>query len=168
MSDSIEHRLTRIEDRQALEQLRGAYCHLVDSRRWEALADLFTQDGEFIGFAHAIGRPQILSFFRDTVSGLNEAMWHFCTNPTLTIEGETATGQLSLQYLSRKGGVSYVSAGHYDDSFRKEGGRWRFRRRKLTFYYYAPLSEGFVGAPTYIRPDGTPLTGPEIEARLSA
>jgi ketosteroid isomerase-like protein len=164
--NDVSRRIQAIEDRHALADLRGHYCHLVDDRDWEALAALFCDDGEFIGFAHAKGRSEILRFFRNTVDGLTDGMWHFCTNPTLTLEGDAASGRLTLQYLSVKDGVSYVSAGHYDDEFRREDGVWKFRRRRITFYYYAPLTAGFVGEPTYIRTDGTPLTPAERTERL--
>ncbi|PZQ46361.1 MAG: nuclear transport factor 2 family protein [Rhodovulum sulfidophilum] len=157
--EAIERRLRALEDHQQIAQLRARYCHVLDDRDWPALAALFTEDGEFHGLASAIGRAGILAFFGGTVDRLAEGFWHFCSNPTVDLAGDTATGRISMQYLSVKQGVSYVSAGHYDDVFRREGGVWRFARRRITFYYYAPLSEGFVGAPTYITPEGVPLPG---------
>lgn len=155
--NDFEQRLRRIEDRQAIAELRAYYCHVLDDRNWEQLAQLFTEDGEFQGLAHVTGRAAILRFFRDTVSTIAEGFWHFCTNATVSLDGDRATGRISMQYLSVKKGVSYVSAGHYDDELRREGDIWRFRKRKITFYYFAPLSEGFTGRPTYITPEGKPL-----------
>lgn len=156
MSD-LEARLRAVEDRQAIAELRAHYCHVLDARDWDALAELFTEDGEFRGLAHVTGRAAIHTFFSTTVQNLAEGFWHFCTNATVQLDGDTATGRTSMQYLSVKKGVSYVSAGHYDDDLRREDGVWRFRSRRITFYYFAPLSEGFVGAPQYITPDGRPL-----------
>jgi hypothetical protein len=152
----IEARIAALEDRADIAELRARYCHVLDDRNWEALADLFTKDGEFDGLARVKGRENILSFFRDTVSGIAEDFWHFCTNPTLSLDGNRAHGRIAMQYLSVKGGVSYNSAGHYDDLFARENGVWKFARRKITFYYFAPVSEGFTGQPTYIHPDGRP------------
>lgn len=154
---TIEDRLRAIEDRLAIGELRARYCHVLDERDWDALAQLFTADGEFQGLAHVVGRSAIHRFFSQTVDRLAEGFWHFCTNPTVDLDGDLATGRTSMQYLSVKNGVSYVSAGHYDDAFRREDGLWRFVRRKITFYYFAPLSEGFVGTPRYITPEGLPL-----------
>ena len=58
-----------------------------------------------------------------------------------------ATGRVTLEYLSATDGVSYVSAGHYDDVMRKIGGQWRFASRKITFYYLSPLTQGWSGRP---------------------
>lgn len=152
----IEKRLAALEDGREIDQLRAHYCHVLDDRDWDGLANLFTEDGEFEGLAHVKGRENIRAFFRDTVSGIADAFWHFCTNPTLTLQGDRAQGRISMQYLSVKQGVSYNSAGHYDDEFRRENGLWKFARRRITFYYFAPVSKGFTGQPNYINPDGTP------------
>lgn len=161
----LEQRIGAIEDRMAITELRAHYCHVLDDRDWNGLAGLFTQDGEFQGLAHVKGRDEVLRFFRDTVDGIAQGFWHFCTNATVKLDGITATGRISMQYLSVKNGVSYVSAGHYDDEFRKEDGVWRFRKRKITFYYFAPLTEGFVGRPVYIDPQGLPLDAEAQAAR---
>lgn len=164
----LETRMRAAEDRAELAQLRAHYCHVLDDRDWAGLAELFTEDGEFDGLAHAKGRAEIHAFFSGTVAGIAEGFWHFCTNPTIHLDGDTATGRISMQYLSVKKGVSYVSAGHYDDTFHRVNGVWKFRKRQITFYYFAPLSEGFVGSPTYIATDGRPLTTDEITARMAA
>lgn len=156
MSD-LDARLRAVEDRQAISQLRAHYCHVLDDRDWDGLARLFTEDGEFQGLAHVTGRDEIHKFFSTTVDTLAEGFWHFCTNATIDLQNDTASGRTSMQYLSVKKGVSYVSAGHYDDELRRENGIWRFRKRKITFYYFAPLAEGFVGSPQYITPEGVPI-----------
>ena len=156
MTPDIETRLKALEDRAEIAELRARYCHVLDQRDWDALAQMFTEDGEFDGLAHARGRAEIHQFFSGVVDGLAEGFWHFCTNPTVQIDGDRATGRISMQYLSVRQGVSYVSAGHYDVRLERVDGAWKFRARKITFYYHAPLSEGFVGKPGYIHIDGTP------------
>ncbi|WP_138470193.1 nuclear transport factor 2 family protein [Poseidonocella sp. HB161398] len=154
---TVEERLQALEDRAEIAQLRAHYCHVLDHRDWPALAELFTADGEFQGLAHAKGRAEILHFFSKTVDPMAEGFWHFCTNPTVHLDGDRATGRISIQYLSQVSGTSYVSAGHYDDTLMREDGVWKFRKRQITFYYMAPLAEGFTGRPTYIDIDGRPL-----------
>jgi hypothetical protein len=151
---TIEERLRRVEDQLEIGQLRATYCHLLDERRWDAFVDLFTEDGCFEGLATVQGREQLLRFFGGTVPSLGEGFWHFCTNGTVHLDGDTATGRISMEYLSVKDGISYVSAGHYDDVMLRVDGHWKFKSRRITFYYFAPLSEGFVGRPTLIDVDG--------------
>lgn len=157
-SGDMERRIQLLEDRAEIAQLRAHYCHVLDDRNWEELARLFTEDGEFQGLAHAVGRAEILHFFSQTVANIAEGFWHFCTNPTVHIDGDQATGRISMQYLSLKDGQSYVSAGHYDDTLQRVDGEWKFKKRQITFYYYSTLEKGFVGQPTYIHVDGTPIT----------
>lgn len=156
MTTDIEARIRALEDRAEIAQLRATYCHLLDQRDWPAFVDLFTEDGEFNGLAHAKGKTEIMSFFSGFVDGMAEGFWHFCTNATIHLDGDRATGRISMEYLSLKKGVSYVAAGHYDDRMERVNGVWKFRERKITFYYHAPLAEGFTGKPTYIHIDGTP------------
>lgn len=158
MSD-LEQRIAALEDRADIARLRAQYCHVLDDRDWPSLAEMFTPDGVFDGLARVEGREAILRFFRDTVGPMAEGFWHFCTNATMDLAGDRATGRISMEYLSLKQGVSYVCAGHYDDVLHKIDGRWHFASRKITFYYHAPLSEGFVGGPAYITPEGRPRAG---------
>lgn len=146
----LETRLTRIEDELAIGQLRARYCHLLDDMQWEEFVDLFTEDGEFDGLSKVQGRDALMRFFSHDVPKIAERFWHFCTNGTVEINADMAVGRISMEYISTTNGVSYVSAGHYDDVMLKEGGRWKFKSRKITFYFYSPLSEGFTGAPPKI------------------
>lgn len=155
----LEARLRRVEDRQEIAELRARYCHVLDGRRWDELAELFTEDGVFDGLARVEGREAIRRFFSTRVPALGEGFWHFCTNGTVDLDGDRAAGRISMEYLSVKDGVSYVSAGHYDDELARVDGRWRFRVRRIEFYYFAPLSEGFVGQPQRITPEGVPIDG---------
>lgn len=153
---TAEQRLRRLEDVDAINQLRARYCHLLDERAWDEFVDLFTPDGSFRGLAEANGHDELKTFFGKTVPRLGEGFWHFCTNGTIDVDGDRATGRISMEYLSVKQGVSYVSAGHYDDVLVRVGDQWKFKSRDLTFYYFAPLTEGFVGRPQAIDIYGNP------------
>ncbi|RKK05245.1 nuclear transport factor 2 family protein [Pseudoroseomonas wenyumeiae] len=144
---SLEQRIQRIEDELAIGQLRARYCHLLDDRNWPAFIDLFTEDGVFQGLDAVRGHAALMDFFSRRVPELTEDFWHFCTNGTVEIEGDAAKGRITLEYLSVTDGVSYVSAGHYDDVMVRRDGRWRFQSRVITFYYLAPLSQGWAGRP---------------------
>lgn len=144
---TIEERLRLVEDQLEIAQLRARYCHLLDESRWDEFVDLFTDDGVFEGLEAVSGRDELHAFFSQRVPKIAEDFWHFCTNGTIEVNGETATGRISMEYLSTTKGVSYISAGHYDDVLRHVDGRWRFASRKITFYFLTPLSEGWAGRP---------------------
>ena len=144
---TLEERLRRVEDELAIGRLRARYCHLLDDRDWPAFVDLFTEDGVFRGLKAVQGRDALLRFFGTDFPETTERFWHFCTNGTVEIDGDRATGRITLEYLSVVGDVSHAAAGHYDDVMQRVDGRWRFRSRAITFYYFAPLGEGWTGRP---------------------
>lgn len=146
MSTSLEARIQRIEDELEISQLRAHYCHLLDNKEWDAFVDLFTEDGVFQGLNKVEGKQQLMQFFSVDVPKIADHFWHFCTNGTIDIDGDEATGRISMEYISITNGVSYVSAGHYDDVCVRIDGKWKFKSRKITFYFYSPFSEGFTGS----------------------
>jgi hypothetical protein len=143
--NSLEERLRLVEDQLEIAQLRARYCHLLDERRWDDFVQLFLPDGVFDGLEAVRGHAAIYEFFSQRVPKLAQDFWHFCTNGTVEVDGDVATGRISMEYLSSTSGVSFVSAGHYDDVMRRLDGRWRFVSRKITFYFLSPLSEGWAG-----------------------
>jgi hypothetical protein len=144
---SVEERLKLVEDQLEIQQLRARYCHLMDDRKWDEFVLLFTEDGLFQGLEAVRGRANLREFFGVTFPAMAEDFYHFCSNGTVTVDGDNATGRITLQYLSVVGGQSYVSAGHYDDTLVRIDGQWKFAARILTFYFLSPLSAGWAGRP---------------------
>lgn len=142
-----EARLRRIEDELAIGQLRARYCHLLDDMQWPDFVDLFTEDGSFEGLSRVQGRAALMQFFSVDVPRIAERFWHFCSNGTVDLAGDTATGRISMEYLSVTQGRSYISAGHYDDVMVRTPDGWKFRSRRITFYFYSPCAEGYTGLP---------------------
>lgn len=145
MQPDIEARVLAVEDRLAIADLRGRYCQLLDNREWDAFADLFTSEGVFDGLHRVVGRGAIHRFFSEDVPRIAEQFWHFCSNGTLDLAGDRATGRISMEYWSVTDGVSFLSAGHYDDVLERVNGQWKFASRKITFYFYSPVKDGFTG-----------------------
>lgn len=152
MPNSIEKRLRQVEDQLEIQQLRARYCHLLDDRKWDEFVLLFAEDGLFQGLEAVRGRADLREFFGVTFPQMAEDFYHFCSNGTAIIDGDEAKGRITLQYLSVINGESYVSAGHYDDTFVRVDGEWKFAARILTFYFLSPLSEGWAGRPFPGRP----------------
>jgi hypothetical protein len=144
---SAEERLRQVEDRLEIQDLRGRYCQLLDDRKWDDFVLLFTADGLFQGLDTVRGRANLRKFFGEQFPQMADDFYHFCSNGTIQVNGDAATGRISLQYLSVIKGASYVSAGHYDDTFARVDGRWLFASRILTFYFLSPLNEGWAGRP---------------------
>ncbi len=144
---AIEERLLRLEDIAAIADLRARYVHHLDNREWDAFIDLFVPDGSFEGLARVQGHAELRHFFSQEVTAMQDQFWHFCTNGTAYVNGDRATGRLSMEFISVTKGVSYVSAGHYDDELVRTDSGWKFQSRRITFYFYSPLKDGFTGVP---------------------
>jgi hypothetical protein len=143
MSGALEQRVTAVEDRLAISQLRSLYCYYVDQRRWDDLAALFTEDCEFKGRLDLVkGRDALVEYFTRAVQAM-EASWHRTLNETLVLDGDTASGSAYFDAPAVVNGVAMLSAGRYDDEFAKQDGSWRFKRRTISFFYFTPFSEGW-------------------------
>jgi hypothetical protein len=141
MTQDLEARIARIEARIAISELRARYAFLVDQSHAEEAADLFTEDGEFHGPVKSyVGREQHLKHYsHQAMSG----MWHFVANEIIDIDGDAATGQCYCYMPCVFEGESYVCACRYDDVLVRHNGKWKFKRRTVTFYYFVPLKEGW-------------------------
>lgn len=145
MSDlSLEERITRLEDQQAIQQLRARYCQYLDDGRWEELAALFTADGAFIGLSTARGRMEMLEFFPRLNATSVTSWWHFSSNETIELTGNEATGQTWLLQPCVVEGEAQLAAGRYEDKMVKnDAGTWLFSERKVSFFFWGPLADGW-------------------------
>lgn len=147
---SLEERVKRVEDLHELQQLRARYCQLLDDGRWEQLADLFTEDGAFKGLSTARGRAEMLEFFPTLNSTSVTAWWHFSSNETLELhpgtdgEADRASGTTWLLQPCVVHGESQIAGGRYQDQMiRGVDGVWRFVERKVSFFFWGPLDQGW-------------------------
>lgn len=148
---SLGQRVQRLEDLQAIQQLRASYCQCLDDGRWDELVQLFTEDGAFVGLATARGREELRTFFADLQQGSLTAWWHFSSNETIELTGDSATGQTWLLQPCVVDGQSQLAAGRYiDQMVRCADGSWRFTERKVRFFWWVDLESGWdAGRFTY-------------------
>ncbi|RCW45755.1 uncharacterized protein (TIGR02246 family) [Halopolyspora algeriensis] len=141
----LEARIRRLEDIEEIRQLRARYCQYLDDGRWSELAELFTADGAFVGLSTARGRDELRTFFAELQSGPLQAWWHFSSNETITVDGDEARGETWLDQPCVVDGEAHIAAGRYqDDVVRDSDGQWRFRERKVTFFFWGPLASGWA------------------------
>ena len=139
-SDSLEARVRRLEDIDAIRRLLQDYRTCLDGKDFRGYADLFAADGEFIagpgGEIHAKGRDAIFELV-DGMRGslLTDALGddcHAAVNDRIDVDGDGATATSTWVYLVRgEGDVPEVSkVGRYNDVLTREDGRWKFLRRE--------------------------------------
>lgn len=182
----VEARLRRLEDAHAIAQLRARYCQALDDGRWTDLAATFTADGAFVGLSTARGTEGLIEFFSALADGPISAWWHFSSNETVGLaagndgsDGDTATGETWLWQPCVRDGVAEIAAGRYRDTLVRDGGRWLFSERRVSFFFWSDLREGWrrgdFALPSaaaaadeihqlLVREDGTSATGAETSS----
>jgi hypothetical protein len=130
-----------VDDLEAIRQLKARYFRLIDTKQWDALADVFTDDfeGEFEGphpTVRVSGRDQMIESVRRSLA---EAVTvHHGHMPEIELlDGRTARGIWAMVDIVKLG-AGFTGYGHYHDEYRKEGDHWRVARSRLTRLYVEP------------------------------
>ena len=133
--------LTWLVCRAQLSDLLLTYARMADSKDFEGIGSLFTEDGEvtapfgpaFPGREFAMRSGPFMSQFWAT--------HHMSTNHAIEIDGDRATSHSYLQatHLPREGDPSVHAdiGGWYDHSFVRQNGVWRIASMNLTFVWAA-------------------------------
>lgn len=142
----LTDRIQRLEDVHAITQLRARYCQALDDGHWDALADTFTPNGAFVGLSTARGRAEMLEFFPTLNASTVTSWWHFSSNETVEIDGDTASGVTWLLQPCVVDGESQLAAGRYTDSMVRTAEGWRFKERRVSFFFWSSLEDGWDAA----------------------
>lgn len=156
--ESVEQRLARIEDVEAIKRLKAKYAEYCDNGYdADGMAALFAEDGSWEGNVFGIhhGREAI----RKHILGFHgQILWalHFMVCPVIDVapDGKSARGQWYLFEPATFAGLDDPARGDaviitakYDDEFVKRDGRWWFKKVGATFEQISNLDEGWVRQP---------------------
>ena len=132
-SSSVEARLKQLEDKEQITQLLVDYGRHLDSRDLAAYASLFAADGEWVGgFGTVKGRSEIKAFMEKSLgTGPNRnSSFHIMSNFAITVKGDAATAWSRWTFVTPgANGATIAQAGRYDDTFVRENGVWKFKKR---------------------------------------
>ncbi|MCZ1072680.1 nuclear transport factor 2 family protein [Rhodococcus sp. A5(2022)] len=138
---TLAERIARLEDLEAIRSLDARYCRHLDDGDWDALMDLFTDDGEFDGLSRPRGKAEMREFFAGLAAGGLTTFWHFITN--MEIDLDRATVRSFLWQPCVTDGAPAIAAGRYTDEVVKVDGRWRYRVKQVRFHFFGPLEQGW-------------------------
>lgn len=144
---TLEQKIQLLADRAEIMELAHRYAHRVAQD--ESCADLFTDDGAFLSqwpgepLRETRGRQAIDTMYGNLAAGTThpKPMIH---NHLIEISGHEAIGICSIEVRMSLNGESLIGSGWYDDSYRREGGRWKFVTRQASFFHYVPIQKGWV------------------------
>ncbi len=144
---SLAERVQRLEDIEEIHELMYAYGRAVDTKDFTALGQLFTAQGTWAGSGGgpAMVGPQAIHDGMEKIFGAKSGViwngdFHVFTNAIIELNGDTAAALSKWQFVSPdpKGGTKVDYAGHYEDSFVREGGHWKFQHRLVVNDIAAP------------------------------
>jgi len=128
--------MSALEDIEAIKQLKARYFRLMDTKQWDAWADVFTEDATVTASPDPDetfrGRAEIV---RKVSAALREATTvHHGHMPEIELtSATTATGGWAMEDMLRwPDGREMHGYGHYHETYEKVGGAWRIKSSKLT------------------------------------
>lgn len=135
---------SQADEKDAIRELMAAYCYALDACRFDEVAALFAEDGEWTtSYGAARGRLEIAALLDRTVPkpGEGPQRKHYITNIIIRLDGEQATAT-SDYLVVREGatGLLPVMGGRYKDAFAKVEGGWRFARKELEHHIWGDMA----------------------------
>jgi hypothetical protein len=152
--EELKATLNELKDIEALKKLKARYCHLLDGRRWNELAELFTEDAtcDYGFFGVYNGRAEIMNkFFRELVESASSFMVHMVHNPLIEVRGDSASGTwyLTAQTTMQPVNQAVWVMGIYRDQFKRVDQQWKLSSLEFEFKYYTPYEDGWAKIPMW-------------------
>ena len=138
---SLEARVGALEARAEIESLMLDYGRTLDRRDFAAFASLWAAEAEYVqgkgpgAKGPAAIRAVLERAFAQNAARVKEPNFHVLFNIAIgPIEGDRATAFSRSAFVAAdaKDALEVVIAAHYEDSFIREAGRWKFLRRVIS------------------------------------
>jgi uncharacterized protein (TIGR02246 family) len=125
-----------VDDVEAIRQLKARYFRTMDTKDWDAMRAVFTDDvvvdtsASGGGVVH--GADEFMAFLREVIGEIVTV--HHGHMPEIEITSPTtATGIWAMEDMLRwPNGLELHGYGHYHETYRKVGGHWRIASTTLT------------------------------------
>lgn len=127
-----------------IEQVKYDYCWAYDSGDLDAMMRLFTDDAvcEMGFFGTWRGIEEIRHGYAELMAstGVPGSRRHMPGNPQITVDGSSARARWYLVDYRTEPGVMQPTRiiASYDDSYVRDGGRWRISRTSLEVHWVEP------------------------------
>jgi hypothetical protein len=138
--DDLQARIKRLEDIEAIKQLKARYMLTADQNDQVGWSNTFAVDGVFDGgpFGRHAGRATLAK-----LQHLPFAV-HMVMNPIIAVDGDRATGSwyiLEPCTFPEEGAI--WGAARYEDEYVRENGEWKIKYSKLIPFFYTPYDQGW-------------------------
>ncbi len=141
---TLAQKVQEIADREEIRDMVARYgIRVVEGR---SCADMYTtaDDAVFISRgerqwgADNHGRAAVVKTYTalEANAGKGPRFYPLFDNVLIQIDGDNARMLCSVEIQIRNQDKSYIGAGYYENTLRREGGRWKFVRREATFNHF--------------------------------
>jgi hypothetical protein len=143
---SSDQRVQRVEDRQAIQELGILYGFIMDERDEAGIRQIFTDDATLNsqdGVFAAAGIEEIVTAYLGRFAALGPTN-HFSHGHVVRFDDgdpDVARGLLAGHAEVVRDGTGMQVALRYKDAYRRDGGRWKFSARLMSYMYYLPAAE---------------------------
>lgn len=143
---TLEERVRRLEDKQAIHELVHLYGFVMDERDIDGLDSLFTADAH-LGSADGVFDADGLETIAKTYQGRYDALGatHHFIHSVLTrfddADPDRAVGLVSGHAEVVRQGETMVVALRYHDVYRRTADGWRIAERVMGYMYYLPVTD---------------------------
>lgn len=152
--DDLASRLCRLEDIEAIKQLKALYCaRCDDSYDADGLAALFTEDAVWDG-GNTFGRVESREAIRRHFAGASKRVTiarHQIMNPIVEVDGDRATGHWLLfqpcTNATREGEEAMWLAATYADTYQRSADGpqgWLISAMMIDVAFFTPFDRGWV------------------------
>ena len=133
--ESLAARIRRMEDIEAIKQLKALYCEICDDdHNPDRIVEIFTEDGiwEGRGIGTAQGRDEIRALF-ERFQQMMSFSQHMTMNPRIEVDGDTARGTWYFfgPFTFRENNQAKWQATRYHEEYARVDGAWKIRHLKI-------------------------------------
>jgi len=128
-----------MSDRWEIQDLVFHYAHLIDSKAFDDLRNVFTEDAhvDYSAFGGSVGnREETIDYLKQAVADeVFPNSQHLNANVQVSVQGDTATGRVMcfnpMELALPDGGTQVILLGlWYVDEYRRTPNGWRISRRE--------------------------------------
>ncbi|MFT4562085.1 MAG: ketosteroid isomerase-like protein [Gammaproteobacteria bacterium] len=145
----LEKRITRLEDIEAIKQLKALYCEICDDmHNPDRIASVFAEDAiwESPDFGQAKGHDEIRQLFQNFKDKFSFSQ-HNIMNPRVEVDGNSATGiwYIAGPWTETEGSKETWMMARYDDDYVKIDGQWKYQHLRVKVRMLADRSGSVEG-----------------------
>lgn len=150
-----------MNDVHAIERLKYAYCRFLDTKQFEDLCSLMTEDVTVTYGGGAItltGRQAVQDYLSKAMESPRMLTSHLVSHPEIDVDGDTATGRWALvdTVIVEDADIVIRGASLYEDRYVRTADGWRIQHTgyKRLFEEMGPRPQGTTTTASWYGTDG--------------